>query len=84
MCTKHRMSSRYVHAQSSKKKQALSNGLLNTYIMKFKILIIYIKCILYYAKLLRKRMFEHSHHFFSKQELREFSATFCVMMTPPG
>lgn len=48
---KHTMRSLYIHAQISKKKQALSKGSPEMYNMKLKILIIYARITLYTTNL---------------------------------
>lgn len=80
---KHMMSNLYARIQNSLKKQTLGNGLLTTYIMKFKILIIYLKTSFTLQSYLGKGCLS-TVVIFSKCERHEFFATFCVMMTPPG
>ena len=77
------MSNLYAHIQNSLKKQTLGNGLLTMYIMKFKIVIIYLKMPFTLQSNLGKGCLS-TVIIFSKHERHEFFATFCVMMTPPG
>lgn len=77
------MSNLYAQVQNSLKKQTLGNSLLNMHIMKLAILITYLKMPFTLQSYLGKECLSIFIRF-SKHERHEFSATFCVMMTPPG